>query len=348
MKPENVFMLRRGDKDFVKVVDFGISKALKPEGSDDAGSNSPRLTHTGMVLGTPLYMSPEQARGEDDLDHRIDVYAVGIIMYEMLTGEVPFRGGNYLSVISQVLSTEPKRPSLVRPDLQLSAALESVVLKAMAKDRAQRYASMAELDADLARLEKGEEVVSLSASQLGRAPKKRRGVALAWGVGVALLVGATVAVVLPLTTGEKKAAPSAAVPAAPVVDPPKPVVDPPKPEIEMVDVTVSSDPAGAQVYFGSVPQGATPLAFKVPKGAEKIELTLQKDGFDDALVPFFPTKNATLPTIKLIKSKKPGPHKPPGGSGKPGGGDKPPDSGGGETVPNGGGELQGWPTGKGK
>ena len=108
IKPENVFLLQRKDKDFAKVVDFGISKNLRSTGEGEDAS--PRLTQTGMVLGTPLYMSPEQARGDDALDHRIDVYALGVIMYELATGQVPFSGTNYLSVISQVLNDDPVPP----------------------------------------------------------------------------------------------------------------------------------------------------------------------------------------------------------------------------------------------
>ena len=105
VKPENIYLIRRGEADFVKVVDFGISKAVKPGG--DEGAESYRLTHTGLLLGTPLYMSPEQARGEEDLDHRVDIWALGVMLYECLTGEVPFRANNYLQIISQVLTHEP-------------------------------------------------------------------------------------------------------------------------------------------------------------------------------------------------------------------------------------------------
>ena len=70
-----------------------------------------------MVLGTPLYMSPEQARGEEDLDHRIDIWALGVMLYECLTGEVPFRANNYLGIISQVLTHRPPPPSQLRPEL---------------------------------------------------------------------------------------------------------------------------------------------------------------------------------------------------------------------------------------
>ena len=108
MKPENIYLIRRAEADFVKVVDFGISKAVKPGG--DEGPESYRLTHTGLLLGTPLYMSPEQARGEEDLDHRVDIWALGVLLYECLTGEVPFRANNYLQIISQVLTHEPPSP----------------------------------------------------------------------------------------------------------------------------------------------------------------------------------------------------------------------------------------------
>ena len=106
VKPENIYLVQRGDADFVKVVDFGISKAVKPGGGDEAAEGY-RLTHTGLLLGTPLYMSPEQARGEEDLDHRVDIWALGVLLYECLTGEVPFRANNYLEIISQVLTHDP-------------------------------------------------------------------------------------------------------------------------------------------------------------------------------------------------------------------------------------------------
>src|SRR4051812_6224607 len=147
IKPENLFILRRKDQDFVKVVDFGISKSLR---ASDEAEEQPRLTQTGMVLGTPLYMSPEQARGDDELDARVDVYALGVIMYEGATGRVPFTGNNYLSVISQVLNEDPAPPRELRPDL--SEELEAIILRAMEKDRRERYSSASELLGDLTAL----------------------------------------------------------------------------------------------------------------------------------------------------------------------------------------------------
>ena len=162
VKPENVYLIRRGDSDFVKVVDFGISKAVKP-GGDDSGE-AYRLTHTGLLLGTPLYMSPEQARGDEDLDHRVDIWALGVLLYECLTGEVPFRANNYLQIISQVLTHAPASPSELRPELGIPGAVDAVVMRAMEKDRARRYQTMAELERDLDRLLAGDQNIGLPAA----------------------------------------------------------------------------------------------------------------------------------------------------------------------------------------
>jgi eukaryotic-like serine/threonine-protein kinase len=349
VKPENVFIIRRQERDFVKVVDFGISKALKlNEGEGGHGASSPRLTHTGMVLGTPLYMSPEQARGEDDLDHRIDVYAVGIILYELLTGEVPFRGTNYLNVISQVLSVDPKPPSQVRPDLSISPALEAVVMKAMAKDRAHRYANMSELDADLARLEKGDAAVAaLSDARRATIGGHRRRSPLAvvgWIVGVLAVVGATVAVVIPLTRSkpqpplEVKSPVEQPQPPA-VLEQPKPSTpaeaDKPRP-IPTVNITVTSTPAGADIYWGDVLKGKTPATIPFNRNDETIQLTLSLAGYADANVPFQPTKDDTV-GVKLRPLKKGEVKKPLKKAGPP---SKPPE----EPKSGGSGEIPPFPT----
>jgi tRNA A-37 threonylcarbamoyl transferase component Bud32 len=154
VKPENIFVVDKNGQDFIKVVDFGISKSLRAGEAPDPESQ--RLTHTGMVLGTPLYMSPEQARGDEDLDHRIDVYALGVILYECLTGEVPFRGNNYNGIIAQVENQEPTPPRTLRPELRITEAVERVVAKSMAKNRNDRYPTMEGFEADLQRVTAGE------------------------------------------------------------------------------------------------------------------------------------------------------------------------------------------------
>ncbi len=142
VKPENVFLtgdVKRLEIATVKVIDFGISKVAQ-----DGGQS---LTKTGMVMGTPDYMAPEQARG-DKVDARADIYAVGAILYRALTGKKPFEGLDPMATLTAVLVQEPNRPTLLNPDVPLS--LELVIQRAMAKDPKDRYASMGELDHELA------------------------------------------------------------------------------------------------------------------------------------------------------------------------------------------------------
>lgn len=200
VKPENVYLIRRGDADFVKVVDFGISKAVKQGQGDETPDY--RLTHTGLLLGTPLYMSPEQARGDEDLDHRVDVWAMGVMLYECLTGEVPFRANNYLGIISQVLTHTALPPSKLRPELGIPEAVEAVVMRAMEKDRGRRYAAMADVEQDLERLLAGDQNVGttgLVAPPTTPPPvRPARGRAWVWSVAVAsLIVGVTMVLAQP-------------------------------------------------------------------------------------------------------------------------------------------------------
>ncbi|HEY6560695.1 MAG TPA: serine/threonine-protein kinase [Polyangiaceae bacterium] len=138
LKPENVFLLGGGPNVRIKVLDFGISKVLD--------SQSAALTRTGMVVGTPAYMSPEQASGAE-VDIRTDVYGAGAILYRLVTGKPAFSGGDTTEVLSAVLTDEPRRPRSVRSSIP--DGLELVIQRAMAKAPADRYASMQELDSAL-------------------------------------------------------------------------------------------------------------------------------------------------------------------------------------------------------
>ena len=133
LKPGNV-LLRDGER--AVVVDFGMAKIVTGGG----GTGTTALTQHNMVFGTPEYMAPEQARG-DELDARCDVYATGIILYELLTGAVPFRGATPLSVLTAHLTEPPVPPRRRAPDRGISPALEAVVMHAIAKDPAERYAT---------------------------------------------------------------------------------------------------------------------------------------------------------------------------------------------------------------
>jgi eukaryotic-like serine/threonine-protein kinase len=157
IKPENVFLTRRvGCPPVAKLLDFGVSKmtGTQVEPTLVGISIPPRppgeeldLTRTGMVMGTPYYMAPEQARGERDLDARVDLYACGVILYEMLTGKRPFTASNYNALLIQVLSSTPRPASELRP--ALPAAFSVVIDKAMARKREDRYAAAAEFQRDL-------------------------------------------------------------------------------------------------------------------------------------------------------------------------------------------------------
>jgi serine/threonine-protein kinase len=137
LKPDNVFLVRQSRGEMVKLLDFGISHASGLE-------REFRLTNTGLVLGTPYYMSPEQARGESEITPAADLYAFGVILYEMLVGEVPIRADNYNQLMYRVTMSDFARPRERRPDLP--EELEQVVLHAMAQAPEDRPVSALELE----------------------------------------------------------------------------------------------------------------------------------------------------------------------------------------------------------
>jgi serine/threonine protein kinase len=142
IKPENIMLSSpcRG-LTVVKVLDFGISK--------NVGQHDLHLTISGSMIGTPHYMSPEQIRGED-VDHRSDLYAVGVVLYEAITGRVPFDAATLNALVLAALNADLTPIHKLRPDCP--AELERIVLRAMARDRNERYASATEMLADLEQL----------------------------------------------------------------------------------------------------------------------------------------------------------------------------------------------------
>ncbi|MBE7451309.1 MAG: protein kinase [Kofleriaceae bacterium] len=137
LKPDNIILIQRGrEKDFVKLLDFGIAKLT----GDQPGS---RRTRTGLVMGTPAYMSPEQCEGRGNVDHRADVYALGIVLYEMITGRVPFYGDGYGEVLVQHLTQAPAPPSTIRG--LIPPHVEQVILKALEKRPEMRFPTMDEM-----------------------------------------------------------------------------------------------------------------------------------------------------------------------------------------------------------
>jgi len=167
LKPDNIHVGRGdGDTDVVKIVDFGLAKVM----------GSSKLTAAGMVFGTPHYMSPEQAAGEV-VDHRADIYALGIVMYEMFTGKVPFEADSYMGVLTKHMYMAPAPPSELSPELKSLGALEEVILRCLQKRPQARYenlnALLVELDQrlpyappNMARAARAAPYASLLADQL--------------------------------------------------------------------------------------------------------------------------------------------------------------------------------------
>ncbi|MEZ4393525.1 MAG: serine/threonine-protein kinase [Polyangiales bacterium] len=137
LKPDNVFLVRSEAGDVVKLLDFGSVKFTQGQ---DRGN---KLTVMGTTIGSPFYMSPEQAKGADDLDHRADVWAVAVIVYEALVGKVPFGGGNGPQILFRILGDEPMPPSLASDSAPIE--IDDVVVKGLTKDRAKRFQSVGEM-----------------------------------------------------------------------------------------------------------------------------------------------------------------------------------------------------------
>jgi serine/threonine protein kinase len=196
VKPSNIFI---GDNDHVTLTDFGIAKAA---------SETQQLTRTGMLMGTPEYMSPEQAEG-GTIDHRTDLYALGVVVYQMLVGRVPFTGTTPHATLHAVIYETPPPPRRINPDL--SADLEAVVLKSVSKQAEARYQSGAELSRALKGAMAGRTQPVAAPSATRRRPAQRRverGSPLLWILGgIAAVLVLTLGGVLLLRGGNGESTP---------------------------------------------------------------------------------------------------------------------------------------------
>ena len=161
IKPANIRLNERGQ---VKVLDFGLAKRM-PAGTDDSDTTQDfQQTRQGQVLGTPSYMSPEQALGKD-LDHRSDIFSVGVVLYELVTGRAPFSGSNFAEMTDKIVHAQP--PAIARLNYDVPPELERITLKCLQKQPDRRYQSARELLVDLKNLRRVLETEQDSGPALG-------------------------------------------------------------------------------------------------------------------------------------------------------------------------------------
>jgi hypothetical protein len=297
MKPENVYLIHRsGDPDFVKIMDFGISKVIA------ANDSKVRLTATGAVIGTPIYMAPEQALAQTELDQRVDLYAVGVMLYELLAGRPPFLAMSYLGLVTQHINTAPPSLTQFRPDLP--GHLVAAVHKALEKDPAKRFQSAAEFaralpatptlrELDIAETLGDSSQIKVTddarAAAAHAPPPKPRDLQTppavrqrrrTWiGIAAALLVavGVVVAVVMMNEPRREEVKPPPTTEPIAREEEPAPPTPPAPAVVTIGKLDVRTDPPGAKVYVDDVYKGPSPVLIAgIPAGVHDVRL--EKEG----------------------------------------------------------------------
>ncbi len=310
LKPENCFLIERGgDRDFVKVLDFGIAKVR----SKTVGGRA--LTELGMVFGTPAYMSPEQADGLE-VDARSDVYALGVVLFEMLAGRPPFVADSPMGFLKQHMFSAPPSPRSVAPEAEIPIEAEAVVLKALQKDPALRFQTMEEMAGAIAAVGTGAAAVEVVTEAIEapnfagrhmafadtRAPRRP----LWWLAGGGVVLVLVIVVVASLWGGEE--APTTAAVVAPVATPaPAPAPVPVLPATVMIrfDVTPAArvlDRRDGQP-IGRTGEGA---GLALPRSDLPRELLLVAEGYEDEALVITPNSDQAVERTLRRKKKRPG------------------------------------------
>jgi serine/threonine-protein kinase len=271
IKPDNIFLQRKsGQDDFVKVLDFGVAKLLKPLGELPKSG-----TQAGIVIGTPEYMAPEQALGLGT-DFHVDVYAVGLVLYEMLTGNQPFQGETFGKLVVEITSRPvPQMGSRAKSGEMLPRALADVVLKCLSKKPEDRYASAEELAVALdpfahpGRIGAVDPTLSEQDAIAAMRPHPGRTLLIA-ALGVAVVGGGAFWALRPYD-------PSLDVPVPKVA--PAPLVDPPALPAK-VTLDVDSEPQGAKVTRVDTGEalGVTPFKVELDRAEKSVALRLELEG----------------------------------------------------------------------
>jgi len=335
MKPDNVSLVTvAGRTDFVKVLDFGISK-FHAQGSGDHMN----LTQTGMVLGTPVYMAPEQAEGRSDLDHRADVFSTGAMFYQMLTGHLPFKASNLQELLRKLLLEEPTDPKQYRPELP--DELCDILKMALARDPNERIQTADDF-VELLRPfgarhtlfgQTGEmqsvppparRKVTVQSTKMGWSDSKAGGAkkktAIFVGVGIAVVAGVAAALIVitsPFSPAESSSRASVTVPplapeaknASASVASKAAAGDqrPPDEEVKKVRIGVSNLPKGARVLIDK--KVVEKLPYYIEQSLEPHILAVEASGFDRFEKAFVPNKSLEIavmmqPESPASKAKK--------------------------------------------
>ena len=325
LKPENIFVARDTDGElYPKLLDFGIAKLMGPDES------LAHKTGTGVPIGTPFYMSPEQCRGRD-VDHRTDIYSFGVLTYRMLTGTYPF-DGEIIDILHKQIHEMPPPPS--SRNKELSHEADQAVLWMMQKDPEQRprtvIAAVVALQDDKtptpmltpsmrSALSAKGHAVAAPTTNLPTAPSGSK--AWLWILFALLVAGGGAAAYFIMHTTDnpgppresvvKNVTPPPAVPDAPVV---AASADAAEAQPALVTVRVTDAPDGTQVMLAGAVIGVTPTPVQIKRGGDPVTLVFQADGFYPLSKQVTPDKDQDL-EVKLKKRRVAAPIKPPGENG---------------------------------